>query len=325
MSQLKNYVEKELSRGFSRDVIKRKLLSSGYDEHEINETFSILKQKPDILVRETHLEESRNKLNNHLKRTNLIFAGIVIIVILALSYLIVTYYVAYDQKVDNIPFIDNIKTTEDSTTETQDKDCGVAEDKCLYALAINSESSGPCEKAYNPINCEINIALELNDASLCTYYSCFIRFAIERDYPEACEGLEENEQENCYLEYAMEYNNEEYCPEELFTCQFKFSTDQEKQELVQELINEKGEEETNVILQTYAQQNDDSSACSFLSEGTNPRGISYTDHCILITTYANENSEHCNNLSTDELTNNCNSIVECKQQGGYPITCLSFN
>jgi hypothetical protein len=329
MSQLKNYVEKELSRGFSRDVIKRKLLSSGYNEKEVDETFSILKEKPEILVREQHIEESRNKLNTHLKKTNIIFAAIVILVIFALSYLIVTYYIAYDQRIVNVPIIEDIEAIEDQmipqTTETQDKECSIAEDKCLYALAINTESSEPCKIASNPIACEINIAFELNNPNLCTHWTCFIRYAIEKDDPEACNGLEDNKQENCYLEYAMEYNNEEYCPEELFACQFMFSTNEKKQELVQELFNEKGEEETNEILQIYAQQHDDSSACTFLSEGTNPRGISYIDHCILITTYANENNEHCSSLSTDELINNCNGIVECKQQGHYPITCLSFN
>ena len=151
MSQLKNYVEKELGRGFSRDVIKEKLLSSGYDEHEIDETFSIIDKKPEVLVREPHIEASRNRLQTHLKKTSIIFAAIVIIVIFALSYLIVTYYVNFDEKIDNIPFLEDIKITEEletpQTTKTQDEECSAADNKCLYSLALETQTSDPCKIA----------------------------------------------------------------------------------------------------------------------------------------------------------------------------------
>ena len=197
MSQLKNYVEKELSRGFSRDVIKRKLLSSGYDEHEIDETFSIIKQKPDILVREQHIEDSRNKLNAHLGKTNLIFATIVIITIFALSYLIVTYYVAYDQRVDNIPQIEDTKTTEEIPIEIKEGDCNQGDFKCSYNKAIETGDSEYCQGTTRPVECEIEISTKFNNADLCTYDECFITFALENNYPEACENLESEEKERC--------------------------------------------------------------------------------------------------------------------------------
>ncbi len=329
MSQLKNYVEKELSRGFSIDVIKRKLLSSGYDEQEIDETFSIIKQKPDILVREQHIQDSRNRLNTHLKKTNLIFATIVIIAIFALSYLIVTYYVAYDQKVESIPFISDIKTTEDSTTQesqitVEEGDCPQANFECFYNKALETGNSEYCQGTTRPIECEIEISTKFNNANLCTYDECSISFALENNYPEACENLESEEKERCYLRYSVEFNDGTYCPENLFECQFKFGTNEEKQELVEELTETLGEKETKGKLINYAKTNDDSSACSFLPNNIifGDIQLSHQDFCVFNVAYVNEDIEHCNQLSSEQFLEKCNNIIECKEQGYYLLDCL---
>ena len=53
MSQLTNYIQKELDKGFSQDLISKKLLQAGYSQQEISESFQSLKSAEPLLRRKS--------------------------------------------------------------------------------------------------------------------------------------------------------------------------------------------------------------------------------------------------------------------------------
>ena len=53
MSQLTNYIQKELDKGFSKDLVTKKLLQAGYTQQEISESFQSLKSAEPLLRRKS--------------------------------------------------------------------------------------------------------------------------------------------------------------------------------------------------------------------------------------------------------------------------------
>src|SRR3989338_3956607 len=88
MSQLTNYIQKELDKGFSKDLVTKKLLQAGYTQQEISESFQSLKSAEPLLRRKS-LEIPHMEF--HITWSRWVFGILAILLVAVFGYLIYLY------------------------------------------------------------------------------------------------------------------------------------------------------------------------------------------------------------------------------------------
>lgn len=315
MSQLKNYIEKELARGFSKKLIKEKLVKAGYRKEVLDETFAVIEGKKEILAR----KPSEMPHVEHARRRYWVFGLLAIVVIIALAWLLVMYMQpAVFEEEEPEPIIREV------VEEERRSNCSYEDDQCFYYWALDTQDTEYCWKTTDAVQCQIDVALALGNVDLCDSDGCFAGLAIERNMPELCERVEERNKDRCYSVYSISFNDKSYCPEGYFACEFVLAEEGEKELMIQELIVETGPDDINSELISSATSLGEPLFCDYL-EGSTPSfpEISYRDYCLMMTVYFNDNAEYCNLVSSPKHQELCNKILGCKEQDIYISDCVA--
>ena len=229
MSQLTNYIQKELDKGFSKDLITKKLLQANYTQQEISDSFKSLKSAEPILRRKfadtLHLE-------THIQWSRWIFGLLAIAVVLILGFLIYQY-------VGELPSLpaaqveetecDGLATVEEKnicllqlaqqgedvcdqlstellqtlcTDKYWEKDtCNfaflmtkdtTAREQCLWDQAVATQDASYCtKKVHDKIECLVQLAQETRDAGVCdVFLSCYQQYAVLMNDVGSCDLIE---------------------------------------------------------------------------------------------------------------------------------------
>lgn len=274
MSQLTNYIQKELEKGFSKELILKKLLQAGYTKQEIEESFASLKRAepllrrklPDYLHTDVHVQWSR-----------WVFPLLALLVAVFFGYLVYLYAVGEvgveevvtdcdalaDGREKDVCFLqlaslgeegcakivsDLLRVScEQSVWERNDcvYDMLVGEDyhACLYEKAIERGDASFCigleEKRSD---CFFAIAKQKEDVSLCKNdFGCVLNMAISKKDASLCVAADEYTQVQalCYDAYAKETGDTSICMQGTFICGYtRLTSEEEKKIFIEGFINE---------------------------------------------------------------------------------------
>jgi hypothetical protein len=249
MSQLTNYIQKELDKGFAKDLITKKLLQAGYAQEEITESFKSLKTGEPLLKRkfvDTIHEDAK------VIRSKWLFPILGVLLLVVFGYLIFHYVeMPSGTECDNISDIEEkdicylelatsgekvcekitnnvfktaceqkIWSLRDCTYEMLiDKD----PETCLLNKAIETKDTRYCTMQEEHTDCLLMLANSTNDPSLCQGDSfCLALFAIEKKNPEVCETIFFSHEE-CYDTYAAETGDTSICDEGGLLCGYPYN------------------------------------------------------------------------------------------------------
>ena len=270
MSQLTNYIQKELDKGFSKDLITKKLLQAGYTQQEIGESFKSLKSAEPLLRRKfadtLHLE-------THIQWSKWIFGLLAIIVVIILGFLMYQYkgelssYQEQDvsscdslsDREKDICYLQLSATGEDYCSAIQNmaiktacdervwetNNCtyelfiGNDYDKCLYQKAVETKDTKYCTMQEEHSDCLLQLALDAGDNSLCEGDGyCLFNYATEKKDITVCESLAGMFQYQCYDAYAAETGDFSVCDKGSFICGYPSNgTAEEKKAFIEEKIS----------------------------------------------------------------------------------------
>ncbi len=241
MSQLTNYIQKELDKGFSQDLVTKKLLQAGYTQQEISESFQSLKSAEPLLRRKSiempHMEF-------HIKWSRWVFGILAVLLVAVFGYLIYLYEgelptfeevgvpsscdgLAVEEK--NVCLLQLAQQGEDvcaqlstevlrtlCTEKYWEKDtCNfnflvtkdtAQREQCLWEQAVEMKDTSYCyEKIYDRYDCLINLIDEVGDVSLCgENILCYEKYAINKQDETFCDILvDEESQMRCHREYQV--------------------------------------------------------------------------------------------------------------------------
>ncbi len=276
MSQLTNYIEKELSKGFSKEKIKGKLIDVGYKSSLIEESFKFIDGKKDTIVRKPEISKT---LKTNTKKW--IFVGLGILAIIIFAFLLL-YVSNITKKVEGIKQVQ--ETTEKETQKqgtirilqiTPERDecyyINNREEKseCYISLAITNYSSKYCYELENPGHCLRSMAIDLNNVTYC-YGSekCTAKVAYTHNKKEYCDSEELGDTKHmCYREYATLSNNPNECFQTDVLCFYLLETnEEEKRRLIEEYIIEMDQNSIDNTLPNLAVNYNDQLFCDFVSE-----------------------------------------------------------
>ncbi len=231
MSQLTNYIQKELGKGFSKDLITEKLTQAGYTKQEISESFKSLKSAEPLLRRkiaDTIHEDAK------VLRSKWLFPVLGIIVLIVLLYLVFQYV--------EIPSIaktgcDTLEGTErdmcyltsaaeegtgcdaissdfykalceQKLWETHECDylffTGGDKEQCLWNKAVETQDPAYCnKKVHDDIECLFDLAKSTNNPDMCDgELYCYEEYAVFIKDSSICELASEQIEKNfCYKYY----------------------------------------------------------------------------------------------------------------------------
>lgn len=243
MSQLTNYIQKELDKGFSKDLVTKKLLQAGYSQQEIGESFQSLKSAEPLLRRKAielpHMEF-------HIKWSRWVFGIMAIILVAVFGYLIYLYEGALptfeeieapsscDGTVEekNICLLQLAQDGEDvcdqlstevlrslCTGKYWEKDtCNfnflvtkdtTQREQCLWDQAVATQDASYCtRKVHDKIECLVQLAQDTGDAGVCGQYrKCYTQYALLIKDDSICEMLTNDfDRTQCKADYANNIN-----------------------------------------------------------------------------------------------------------------------
>ncbi|MEK6920752.1 MAG: hypothetical protein AABX82_02625 [Nanoarchaeota archaeon] len=242
MSQLTNYIQKELDKGFSQDLIRKKLLQAGYTQRDIADSFKSLKIAEPILRRKfadtLHLE-------THIQWSKWIFGLLAIVVVIILGFLVYQYagelpafevvetsFCDGTVEEKNICLLHLAQQGEDvcdqlsndilktlCTEKYWEKDsCNfnflVTKDteqreQCFWDQAVATQDASYCtRKVHDKIECLVQLAQETEDARVCGQYrKCYTQYALLIKDDSICEMLtDEFDKTQCKADYANNIN-----------------------------------------------------------------------------------------------------------------------
>jgi hypothetical protein len=235
MSQLTNYIQKELEKGYAKKLITKKLLKSGYNKQEIAASFKSLDTSEPIVKRKvldhTHFDV-------HVQWSKWVFPLLAIGVGLFLGYLVFLYATG--------DVTTNVEVTDcDDIVDSHEKDlclldlgkedpeacvliqevvlqtaCSKAvweEDPCLYEffkggdreqclwdLAVETGDNSYCmKKVVDRTECFVMLVEATGDVSLCeNELFCYPEYALIIEDPSICDNApDEGFTDSCYRYY----------------------------------------------------------------------------------------------------------------------------
>ena len=243
MSQLTNYIQKELDKGFSQDLISKKLLQAGYSQQEISESFQSLKSAEPLLRRKS-LEMPHMEF--HITWSRWVFGILAVLLVAVFGSLIYLYEgdlptfeeVSVPSSCEgtveekNICLLQLAQQGEDvcdqlstdvlqtlCTEKYWEKDsCNfnflVTKDteqreQCLWEQAVATQDASYCtRKVHDKIECLLQLAQESGDASVCGQYrKCYTQYALLIKDDSICEMLTDDfDRIQCKADYANNIN-----------------------------------------------------------------------------------------------------------------------
>jgi hypothetical protein len=254
MSQLTNYIEKELGKGFSKDAVKAKLLKVGYTKEQIQQSFAAVEGKQDTVV-----VEPTKSIPKHIawRKIWTIIAIIGVIVLVSVGLLFVNNlfsdgfslsspscddavgeekdlcYLEYAKENDDVTHCASMGTSGLKAYCEEEgwnrDDCSYAtitgaEDACFVQMAIQREDSTYCYRSTNVVECLKKVTLTLNDVKFCWLSEeCVAAVALEWKDDSLCETLPRGTEKNCFQKYALGVHDKSYCVKEDDACLAQFS------------------------------------------------------------------------------------------------------
>lgn len=302
MSQVTNYIQKELDKGFSKKQITQKLLQAGYSQQEITESFQSIESKQPLLTRK--LPDTLHT-DHHVKWSKIIFP-ILGIAVLAFFVILVWQYSSV--------FVPSPSPCEQVTSQ-EEKDRCILElaalgkrdctglqstifiaaceqklwetDKCTYTLllggdvnacllqqAIETKDTTYCTRMEEHSDCLYQLATAAEDYTLCAGDGqCLFKYAQEQQDVSACAEIKTMFQWQCYDAYAATTGDTSVCSNGSFICGYPSSgTEEEKKAFIDERIDalstsiEAGEDlsERDEIMYVYAEEFKDVIFCDYI-------------------------------------------------------------
>ncbi len=245
MSQLTNYIQKELDKGFSKDLITKKLLQAGYSQQEISESFQSL-ESAEPLLRRKSIEMPH--MNFHITWSKWVFGVLAIVLVAVFGYLMYLYdgeLPAFEEvevpsscdglslEEKNICLLQLAQQGEDvcnqlstevlrslCTDKYWEKDsCNfnfiinkdtAQREQCLWEQAVATQDGSYCtRKVHDKIECLVQLAQETGDAGVCGHYtSCYNQYAVLSKDAQVCDTiLEDYEKQTCIDFYTNNINS----------------------------------------------------------------------------------------------------------------------
>lgn len=274
MSQLTNYIQKELEKGFSEKLIKEKLLKAGYTKQEIQESFASIKGAEPLLRRKL---PDYLHADVHVRWSKWVFPLLALCVAVFFGYLIYLYAVGevgveevvtdcdvlVDGREKDVCYLQLASRGEEGCAKIvsdllrvsceqavwERNDCvydmlvGENYRACLYEKAIESGDTSVCigleEKRSD---CFFAIAEQKNDVSLCKNdLGCVLNMAISQKDASLCVAADARTQTQalCYDAYAVETGDTSMCAQGTFICGYKgLTSEEEKKTFIEGFINE---------------------------------------------------------------------------------------
>lgn len=340
MSQLTNYIQKELGKGFSKELITKKLLQAGYTQQEIAESLKSLKSAEPLLRRkliDTIHEDAK------VVRSKWLFSLIGIILLIGFVYLILQYV--------SIP----AGTVCDNIADVQEKDicylelaangedvCGKISassvqlacteklwetQQCVYEKIIGKisdickEPEEGCELAENYGQCITDLALKEQNVEICQKrLNCVTAFAIQMNDGSLCQTLTRG-QKYCTTKYYEETGDAQYCTAGNLACGYNSeATEQEKIEFFEQNIAAMDEEGFNDYVLEFAIENNEPLACQYLQETDvkiqeilDANSITMSDFCIIAIAHNTKNSTICEMLIVTHKYSLCIESLNCTE------------
>ncbi len=247
MSQLTNYIQKELEKGFSEKLIREKLLKTGYTEQEIKESFRSIKGAEPLL---------RRKLPEYLHADVHVQWSRWVFPLLALGVAVFFGYLVYLYAIGEVG-VEEVVTDCDALADAREKDI------CLLKLARRGE--GRCAKIISDllrVSCEQTV-WERDD---CVYEmlveedyrACLYEKAIEKGATSFCIGLEEK-RSDCFFAIAEQKDDVSLCKND-FGCVLKMAISQKDASLCA-AADERIQVQA-LCLDAYAEETGDTSMCA---------------------------------------------------------------
>ncbi len=304
MSQLTNYIEKELSRGFSKELIKQRLLQAGYSEQAVEDSFKVLEGKSEVIVRKQPIDTIHH--DHKVIVSKILFGALAIGLLVGLSILLmnvmkqqtsepkpeeliahclnltieekdacILLYAKEEQTIEVCSFVTHqgLKTLCDEkqwerTDCTYDTMSGAGAE-CMIQKAI-TEGIGYCYQTSNPNTCKEQVAIQTNNMSICGEDpECKGKYAIAKNTPEICENLSSTDKKLCYRTYALTTQNKGYCQDSDLYCTYSFAKTPEEKEEAVKIYKETTQEESIQQERTFiklAKQSKDELLCSYVSQ-----------------------------------------------------------
>ncbi len=246
MSQLTNYIQKELDKGFTKKQITEKLLQTGYNQQEITESFQSIESKQPLLTRK--LPDVLH-LDPHVKWSKIVFPLLAIAILAFFVFLIWQY---------SAVFVPAVSPCEDVVGQEEKDRCilelaalgkgdctgivsslfiaaceqklwesdectytlllGGDVESCLFQKAIETKDTTYCTRMEEHSDCLTELALALHDATICMNdVSCITTYMIKERDPTACNQVILFSEE-CYDAYAQQTGDSSICDKGSFVC-----------------------------------------------------------------------------------------------------------
>ncbi len=353
MSQLTNYIQKELEKGFSEKLIKEKLLKAGYTEQEIKESFRSLKSAEPLL---------RRKLPEYLHADVHVQWSKWVFPLLALGVAVFFGYLVYLYAVGEVG-IEEVVTDCDTLVDGREKDicllqlaaagedvCGsmqsvpfkqacfgrvweledctyellIGEDMetCLLQKAIATRDASYCDRTEDFRVCRAKLAEMSGDISFCQEnLACITTISVKEQNPDYCQDIYEDEfLRRCYDFYTKATGETSLCSFASFGCGFEeLQTKEEKRSYIQEnLYKLPSTEKLDEDLIDYTIEFLDPIFCEFSSETFMYNEISAKELCIMAYAYNAENVVACQTLAH---ATECQQLLECRTDSTISDMC----
>lgn len=246
MSQLINYIQKELDKGFSKELIREKLLRAGYTKQEIQESFASLKAAEPLLRRKF---PDTIHTDVHVRWSKWVFPLLAIALALFFGYLLFLY-------IEEKPAVEEVSACEEFS-DAQERDT------CYLELAAGGEEV--CEKIASEAM-QASCKQKIWKMNPCIYQmllgedyaSCASETALETGDTQHCFGLDEKTS-SCLYEVASLNNDISFCQKD-FTCILQLAIAQKEPEAC--IIFEDRTELSALCYDNYAERTGDTSICS---------------------------------------------------------------
>jgi hypothetical protein len=319
MSQLTNYIQKELDKGFSKKLITKKLLQAGYDTKEIKESFKSLHTHEPLIRREldhTHYDV-------HIQWSKWVFPLLAVCVALFLGYLVFMYATQDVSFVDVVDIVDDKEVGCATLSSVPEQDIcflrlaaqgedvcdqlsstvfGTACDEafwdtnvCLYEQLIEDVgeectvllNENVCRDAEDVSLCLGELAVSKKDATLCDgQISCLVYYAVEMNDGSVCTEYASTRSTYCTARYYEETGDASYCEVGSISCGYdRGASDVERAAFIEKQIAAFDDKDSGELLLGFAVQEGDPLVCTYLGEDDEKYHNLLSSHTISFTDF----------------------------------------
>lgn len=355
MSQLTNYVQKELKKGFSKELIMKKLLQAGYTQEEISETFASLQAAEPVMQRKP-VEKVRE--HKHVRWGSIVFPLLALALLVFFGFMVYTYV-----EIPTFPEVVEEKEVPvgcEGITENRERDICYLQmaatgaevcdefvnaafqhaclsklweaDQCLYLEMIEQVSEecevplaeGDCHAQEDYRTCINALALEEMDPTLCKGNDeCIAPLAIALQDGSLCEKHAIGGVDTCVQQYYDATNDATYCNPILLECGFdEDASEAAKRAFIEQRIQGVEDDIYTSYLLTFGRDFGEPLICSYMKSSDiladpllTPYDITLTDFCLMVVAYHTEDAAICSQLTETHKNTLCLDMFNCPVAG----------